>query len=382
MSIVPAGATYLLWSILVLLAGIGFWAERNTRAGRHITGIVVAMVCAMILSNVRLIPFSSDVYDTIFQSVLPVAIPLMLFRADLVSAFRNGGKTVAAFCIGALGVVLAALITSLLIPLGELSAVTAGLFTATYTGGSANFAAVAIAADFNDSATLVSMVAADIIATNLQTILLISLPGIALVRRFMRHDVEWKKMIDPAVSEPGADRVPHFDLAGLSVSLAVALFLVYLGTQTAEYVDRPSLAIVFTTLYALLVSNFLKPLVRLMAYDFEVGLFAIFLFLVALAAGADVGHMLDTGLTFFVYASLLLLIHTAIVVLGARVFGLGLRNAIIGSTACVGGVTSAAAIASAKGWPDLIVPGVLAGTIGNAVGTLLGVSVWSFLKQF
>ena len=53
---------------------------------------------------------------------------------------------------------------------------------------------------------------------------------------------------------------------------------------------------------------------------------------------------------------------------------------VIGSTACVGGVTSAAAIASAKGWRDLIVPGILAGTIGNAFGTRLGVWVWTILS--
>ena len=380
MSIVPADAVYLLWSVLVALVAFGFWSEKHSNIGRHLTGIVIAMVSAMILSNLRLIPFTSDVYYTVFERVLPVAIPLMLFRADLVEAFRKGGKTVVAFCIGAIGVVIGAFVASLLIRLGDISAVTAGLFTATYTGGSANFAAVAISADFNDSATLVSMVAADIIATNLQTIFLIALPGIAIARFVMRGDDGDIDASHDAGPEPAASADREFDLAGLSVSLAVALLLVYLGATTAEYLDRPSLAIVCTTVYALLVSNFCKPLVRIMSHDFELGLFAIFLFLVALAAGADVGHMLDSGLTFFVYALILLLVHTVVIAIGARVFGLGLRNMVIGSTACVGGVTSAAAIASAKGWRDLIVPGILAGTIGNAFGTLLGVWVWTVLS--
>jgi uncharacterized membrane protein len=59
---------------------------------------------------------------------------------------------------------------------------------------------------------------------------------------------------------------------------------------------------------------------------------------------------------------------------------LDIRSIVIGSTACVGGVTTASAIASAKGWRDLIIPGIMAGTLGNALGSFLGVWIWSLLR--
>ncbi|MDH5434869.1 MAG: DUF819 family protein, partial [Gammaproteobacteria bacterium] len=42
--------------------------------------------------------------------------------------------------------------------------------------------------------------------------------------------------------------------------------------------------------------------------------------------------------------------------------------------------TTASAVASAKGWNHLIAPGILIGTLGNAIGTFLGVWVWSLLS--
>lgn len=368
----------LIWSAIFALTALGFWAEANTRLGRTITGIMVAMMGAMLLSNLRVLPFEANVYDSIFRNILPVAIPLMLFRADLLAAFRNGGATVGAFCLGAAGIVAGAFVASWLLPVGEATAVAAGMYTATYTGGSVNFSAMAIAADFNDPTVLTPMIAADIVATNLQTMVLIAMPGIAVVRAWfgyaMPADVEVTQATAAAATAPGP-----IDLFGAAFAVSVAMLLVYLGAAAADWLGRPALGIVITTVLALLVSNLMKPVVRLMAHDFEIGLVAIFLFLVALAAGADVSALVNTGLQFFMFAILILAVHLLVLAVGGRLLGLDLRSIVIGSTACVGGVTTATAIASAKGWRDLLIPGILASTVGNAVGTLLGVSVWSVL---
>ncbi len=49
------------------------------------------------------------------------------------------------------------------------------------------------------------------------------------------------------------------------------------------------------------------------------------------------------------------------------------------SAVCIGGPSSAAALASAKGWRDLLIPGVLAGSFGYAIGSFIGVSVIEWL---
>jgi uncharacterized membrane protein len=125
----------------------------------------------------------------------------------------------------------------------------------------------------------------------------------------------------------------------------------------------------------------MRPVVERMSGDFEIGTFLIVLFLVAIAAGADVWVLLETGPLFLVYTGIVLTVHTLFLVLVAVFtrpwFRLDIRAVVIGSTACVGGVTTASAIASAKGWRDLIIPGIMAGTLGNAIGSFVGVWMWS-----
>ena len=377
--LVSAESTALLWAVVMAIIGIGMWSEQKTAFGKHVTGIVVSMMLAMLLSNLHVIPSSAPVYDRIFSDLLPLAIPLLLFRADLRNVFREGGATLLAFAIGAVGVLLGVALATAIVPLGDVQAVSAGLFSATYIGGSANFSAVAIAADFNDGTTLTSMIAADVVVTNLQTMLLIAIPGIALLSRFLPMK---SNTSEEAVTQDRETpyKLQEINLAGLAFALGLAYLLVAAGDSIAESVDRPSLGIVLTSALALLVANLARPLVQWMSGEFMAALFLIFLFLVAVAAGADIWVLADTGPVFFVYAAIVLSVHTIFILLMARLVRLDLRAVIIGSTACVGGVTSASAIASAKGWRDLVLPGILAGTVGNAVGTFVGVWLWMLLS--
>jgi uncharacterized membrane protein len=381
-SLIGPESGMLLWGVVIGLAGFGFWAEQHTRIGRLMTGVVVAMAAAMLLSNLKVIPFSAPVYDSVFSQILPIAIPLLLFRANLRRALRTGGPTLGAFAIGTIGVLLGVTLATLLVPLGGLSAIAAGLFSATYIGGSANFSAVAIATDFSQGGELTALVAADIIATNIQTMVLIALPGIALVRRLFGGAQQNSVTLGAKAHKPFMIR--ELDMAGACLAVALAFVLVSAGDALAQALDTPSAGILITSALALAVGNFMHPLVERMSGDFEIGTFLIVLFLVAIAAGADVWVLLDTGPVFLIYAGIVLAVHTlfliAVALLTRRFFRIDIRAVVIGSTACVGGVTTASAIASAKGWRDLIIPGVMAGTLGNAIGSFLGVWMWALFR--
>jgi len=52
----------------------------------------------------------------------------------------------------------------------------------------------------------------------------------------------------------------------------------------------------------------------------------------------------------------------------------------IASNANIGGATSAGVLATALGRSDLRLPGILVGSVGNAIGSYLGVLVAEFLK--
>jgi len=207
---------------------------------------------------------------------------------------------------------------------------------------------------------------------------LVALPGIALIRNLYRFE-------DDSGAGPEGDvhvpfHVSHVNLPGLCLALATAYLLVAAGNYAASMTGNESYGILFASAFALLIGNFARPIVSRMSGDFEAGIFLVFLFLVALAAGADVWVLADTGPVYLIYASIILVVHTLFLLIVARFLKLDIRAVVIGSTACVGGVASASAIASAKGWRALILPGILVGTFGNAIGSFLGVWMWALMQ--
>lgn len=378
--VIPADAEFLVWAALFVCVGVGFWAQRCTAIGAKYSGIMITMTAAMVLSNLRIIPTSSEVYNVTWDILLPIAIPLLLFRTNIRRVVREAGPLLIAFGVGIVGVVLGTVVATALVPLGdELKAPVAGVLTATYIGGSANFTAVAVAADFKEGAALTATVAADIIATNLHTIAVLVLPGLALVQR---HFVNAHgNVVENGGAAPLDDshfRLRDLDLVGLAYALAMAAAIAGLGHFTADLLDRSGLAIVFSTLYALLLANLAPGLVKRFSGDTEAANFMLFLFLAALAATADIWDLADLGPILFLYIGIMLTVHVAITFIGGWLLKIDVADLVIASMACVGGASSAGAIASSKGWKHLVTPGILIGMLGYAVGTFIGVAVWEF----
>ena len=107
-----------------------------------------------------------------------------------------------------------------------------------------------------------------------------------------------------------------------------------------------------------------------------------FVFFAAIAAGADVGQIVGHAQILVVFAAILLSVHALVVFGVGRMVGLSLPELITASNAAVLGATTAPALAAAKGWKDLITPGVLVGVLGYVVGTYLAEVLWRTWVSF
>ncbi len=72
----------------------------------------------------------------------------------------------------------------------------------------------------------------------------------------------------------------------------------------------------------------------------------------------------------------------AICIAGGRLLRLPMQAILIASNANVGGPATAAAMASAKGWPHMVQPAMLTGALGYAVATGLGIALGGWLKTW
>jgi uncharacterized membrane protein len=370
---------FALWAVLIAVAAFGFWCERKPW-GRKYSGVMLLITLAIVLANLRIIPTSAPAYDVVWEYLVPIAIPLLLFQADLKKIVRESGPTLIAFIIGSGAVVAGTVTGAVLLNLGPQEAELAGIFTGTYIGGSLNFAAVAEATGMQESSQLAAAVAADNVITNLHFLLIILIPGIAwMARRYPTHHMDNAEIV-----EIDSERPPHtidnLEVAGLLSGLALAFAIAAAGNWLAALAGYPQFAILVITAIAVAIATLLPQQMNKLSGYKEAGNVMMFIFLASIGASADVWELIEIAPILFVYASIVISVHLVVLFGLGFLFRLDLAELAMASAVCIGGPSSAPALASAKGWQDLLIPGILAGSFGYAIGSFIGVSVTTWLS--
>lgn len=370
---------FAIWAVLIALAGFGFWCERFPW-GRKYSGVMLLITAAIVLANLRIIPTAAPVYDVVWDTLVPIAIPLLLFDADLKRIVRESGPTLIAFVIGSATVVVGVIVGVALFDLGPKEAELAGIFTGTYIGGGLNFAAVAEATGMQEDSMLTAAIAADQVITNLHFLLIILLPGIAwMARRYPTHHMDNAVMFD-ADSDGEVHRIPDLGLAGLMMALALAFGLAAAGKLIADLLGMPDYSILVITVLALLLATLAPVQIKKLSGHREAGNVMMFIFLASLGAGADIWELIEIAPVLFLFASVIITVHLVLLFGIGKMLKLDLAELAMASAVCIGGPASAPALASAKGWRDLLIPGLLLGSLGYAVGSFIGVSVVEWLR--
>ena len=380
MTLISPDNDFALMAVLFVIAGASFLAEK-TRIGSHLTGAVIAILAAIAAANLRLIPHSAPAFDFVFGYFVPVLIPLFLFKANLRHMLFETTRMTGAFLIASVGTVIGVLVAVSLLDLGALApaadidpalreAGIAGLFASTYIGGSVNYAALGEITGLSSDASFFSAATAtDNLFSAVFLSVLALLPGLNwLAKRFTRH--EHGEEIQPQISEE------RISATSLTLSLAVAIGLVAVGDAITAAIGMPSLRYAIITGLALIAATVFPQWMERLHGGFELGVGLAFVFFAAIAAGATLVAMVQIAPLLIVLVVILLSVHLLVLLSVGRMFRLTLPELVTASNAAVLGATTAPALAAARGWHDLVTPGVLVGVLGYALGTFTGTAIF------
>lgn len=369
---------FALWAVMIGIAGFGFWAD-STRIGKQVSGVGIMLVVAMIFGNFGVIPHAAPAYDVVWSFLIPIAVPLLLLKANLRRIIPETGPILGAFFLGVAGTLAGAVLGLLLLPLGDAGADLAGILSATYIGGSMNFAAVAEALGFTESTLLTATLAADNVVGTLHILLVVLIPSIAIMRRWIPSPiVENAEPLAGDETAPGEEVIP-FNLVHISLVLTISLCIGAIGYGLAGLMNIPNYGILFITAITLLVANVFHNQLENLHGGFEIGMMMMYIFFATIGAGADVAVMIDAGVMIFVYASFIVLTHVVVIVLGAKLFKMDLAEVVVASLACIGGPVAPAAISASRGWKTLVTPGLMVGILGYAIANFIGVGLTNLL---
>jgi len=379
----------VVWSILVVLVmALGPRAmvllAKRVRILGMLGPVFLCYACGILLSLV--IP-ETKIAMSISEILVPVAIPLILFSADLSGVRRLAKPMLNSFILVALAVSIVACASYFLfrnvIPEAYKYA---GMIIGLYTGGTPNLMAIGAALSVSDS-NIVLANAADVVVGGVYFLMLISvMPKIA--RKFLKPfqnvetagDEGYAKRLEQSFvpeKEPFSFRtilrhIPIVLLGVLSLAIAVGIALLTTGKM-----DVVVIMLVVTTCG---IGFSFIPKVRSAPGSYTVGQYLILMF--------SFGIGLSFQFSAFSKQSLLLLAMFATAQFGSillhlllcRVFKIDADTSLITSTAGIYGPAFIVPAADAMGNREVILPGLICGILGYAIGNYLGIGIAIALK--
>jgi uncharacterized membrane protein len=378
---------YLLTVLSLIVIGSEWLARRGVF--RHLGSALLVIVIGALLANTGFIPAGSTaqapvpVYDAVFNDLAPITIFWLLLPVSLRDVFKVGWPLLAVFLIGSCGTMLGVVVGMRLVhgasTIGPLYRAVGGMFAGTYIGGSINFNAVALQYDVVRHGTVYGgSIVVDNIITTIWIVTTLTLPRM-LVSVWPRRA---RAGVPAAAATPIVELEAEsetLDPRGLALMLALGAGGLLVSNLLTEALARigvnvPSILVI--TALALVLAQ--VPAIGKLPGARVLGMYAVYVFLTVIGAFCDVHSLTNLGvlgLVLLAFAMTTVLVHGAISFAAAWLLRVDIEAAAVASQANVGGGTSALALAKSLGREDLLVPGILLGSLGNAIGTFLGILV-------
>jgi uncharacterized membrane protein len=361
----------LLAGLIAFATALAFWLDRNVAILSKVGASLLAILLGAILSNTGIVVGSSPVYDAIGGPVTSLAIAWLLLAVRLADLKRAGPKMVGAFGIACVGTALGAFVGALIFAdrFGGDTWRLAGTLTGTYSGGSVNFVAVGRAVELPDL-LFAGTAAADNVMTAVWLGATLLLP--LWLRRFFPAPIPGEgDGTEAEVQHPFFHREPLSTL-DLAVLMAAGFVLLIAADWMGTLIPAvPS--VLWLTTFALLAGH-LTPL-RSAPGAFQLGNLALHFFFVTIGINSRLDLIIEVGLTVFVFTAVVVVVHGLVVYGVGRMLNLDLGTLSVASQAAIGGPSSALAVAVSREWSGLVLPGIIVGLLGYAIGNYLGLAV-------
>lgn len=385
--------TWVLWAILTGWAAISIWLEQKYKWASKVTGAIIALIGAMVLANLNIIPTSAPAYDQVWTYVVPLAIPLLLFKADVRKIWKESGRVLIIFLISAIGTMVGAFVGFVLLrnAVPELYKVGA-MMTGSYIGGGVNF--VAMARSFEAPGELVSAaVVSDNLLMALYFFVLIAIPSMAFFRKVYNHP-HVDEVEKSGINEEGKTLAASYwgrkeiSLKDIAFAAGSAFVIVAVSTEIAKFFDSViptsnklsdffnillgNEYLIMTTV-TMLLATFIPQFFSNIRGAQEIGTFLIYIFFVVIGVPASIPLIIEKSPLLLVFCAIVVFFNMIISLGFGKLLKFDLEEILLASNANIGGPTTAAAMAIAKGWTKLIIPILLVGTLGYVIGNYLGI---------
>ncbi|KAG6548646.1 hypothetical protein Mapa_009800 [Marchantia paleacea] len=363
--LIAAGDTWGTWTVLVCAGAFGIWSEK-TIWGNALSGALVSTLVGLAASNLGLIASSAPAYNVVNSYLLPLAVPLLLYGADLRRVLKDTGRLIIAFLLGSVATIFGTWVALLVVPLKSLGSdgwkIAAALMSR-HIGGAVNYVAVSEALG-----TTPSIVAAGLAADNL------------ICAIYFTTLFALAASIPPDPTKPGEpEAVLGFGGQGLKVeetatALALSAAICTAGNLMANALNLQGGGIpCITAIVVILATVFPSFCGKISTSGSGLAIILLQIFFASIGANASITSVMSSAPGLFLFSLVQVAVHLAMILGVGKLCGFQRKELLMASNANVGGPSTAAGMAAAKGWRTLSVPGILIGIFGIAIATFISI---------
>lgn len=395
MTLISTDNLWMTWMVVILVASFAIFAEQKWKWAARVSSAVVCIFGTVILANLKILPTTSSTYDVINNYILPLSIPLLLFKSDIKKIYKESGKSFVLFHVAALGTFIGAIIAGFIFRnVSNVNGVVA-MEVGAHIGGTVNL--IAMANTFNVDANFTN--AAAIAANFLVMVLMLVLTQVSEMKffrnKFPHPHIEEIENSNTDKTKSLAEQYwkpKEISLLDLALTLGTTFVITAISQSLCGIINNTSapdiikqlfgnIYLMMTLLTVLGCTLFPKFFSNLRGAE-EMGNYMIMLFFVALGATANLADIAKLGSIILVFILLIVIFNIGLTLLGGKLLKCSLEEIIGCINATIGGPTSAAAFSINRGWSKLIVPSLLVGLWGYVIGNYIGVIAANLVSMF
>jgi len=370
-----------VFAVLLGAIVLSLWITRRFAWAARFSAVMWIIFVSALCSNLGLIPGDLPLYASTVGYSVPLAVCLILFTVRLADIRNAGAPMLTAFVLASIGTVLGVVAASLALEpllaqvLGENSWKIAGPYTGTYIGGSLNFFALWTGLEIGQPDLLAAANAVDNLTLFPLYLTWMLVPAwlagkYVVAERWKPHHLE----TTPATQERDKPPLnPAHVVTLLCLAVVVMAVSDWLKTGFIDAVSPQVPTILVITTLALLLGQFRA--VRSLKGAWELGDLAFYLFFAAVGAMIDVYQAVVLSPVLFLYVVIIMAVHFSWVYGMGRLLRMDLGVLTIASVATKAGPPMVLPVAEAKGWRHLVLPGIVLGMVGYAIGNYVGWAV-------
>ncbi len=368
---------------LIGFPAVIIWFTRRYKKVSFLNPILLCYLVGIIIANLP--NLDQNLSMTLSEISVPMAIPLLLFSTHFSRWLRLAKKTILSFVLVMFSAFASALAAGMLFAsrVEEFWKVS-GMLVGVYTGGTPNLMAIGLSLGVREE-TYILVHTADVIIGGLYIIFLM-FAAKKLLRLFLPEfkmsGVETGDYLEDK-EERFRNLDPKTKILKTASSLGIAALILAAGAGLSMLISGDlSVGIVILVVTTLGIAGSFIQKIRESEAPYFIGHYLLLVFSLAVGSTVEIEQMLSASPTIFLFTATAMLGAILLHFILAAIFRIDADTVIITSTASIYGPPFVAPVAAVLKNRELLVPGLLCGLVGYALGNYIGLSLAFLLTRF